>query len=109
MSINSGHRAPGVVYESPVYKKGGLTKSVEQQRIAAVVDVRDIGRVFQWKKSGADTISHWISWNLIEKVDVKQEGSTHFLRVSTRWRTYEFVVESAETLQEWKRVFAEKE
>jgi hypothetical protein len=109
MSINSAPRGPGVVFESPVRKYGGIAKNQSQGRVAAVVDVKDIGRVFQWKKLNAETISHWIAWNLIEKADVRQEGGEFILRVSTRWRTYQFWLDNSETLQEWKRVFADKQ
>jgi hypothetical protein len=70
MSINSSARAsgaPGVVFESVVHKKGGVRKNLDQQRVAAVVDVKDIGRVFQWKKVSQKKQQIWLFAHIEEK------------------------------------------
>ncbi len=108
-SINDGALKPGVVFEGRVLKLGGMTKNTWTLRVAAIVDVAQIGRVFQWKKENATTLQHWIAFNLIEKVQVKRGGHSYGqLTVSTRWRTYEFGLDDEQACQGWERAFGDK-
>ncbi len=108
--MSDGALKPGVLFESMVLKRGGFNKKGWTPREAAVVDVAEIGRVFQWKKPNAATLQHWIAFNLIERVQVKRGGGPSYgtLIVTTRWLSYEFQLSDEQVCQGWERAFGDK-
>ena len=108
---------PGLIFEGPVFKMGGLLKKTWVPRFAAVKDVDDIGMVIEWReKQDTDSIQHWISFPLIEKAHFREDLGVELgeigrfkMSLETRWRSYDFAVESVEQYMEWQEVFHGKQ